>query len=426
MKKESLKKVVIIGGGFGGLYATAAFKQIPVEVTLTDRHNYHLFQLLLYQVATGELSPGDIAAPLRSVFRKQKNVRVVLGTVLDFLPDQKRVVLADNEISYDYLIISAGSQHHYFGNDQWEKLAPGLKTIEDALDIRNRILLAFEKAELETDPIKRKTLLTFVIVGGGPTGVELAGAIVELARWTLKEDFRNINTGDAKIIIIEGTERILPPYPVKLSFKAQQSLNRLGVEVLTNTFVTDVTENSVAVQNKQNEKWTISAATILWAAGIKPSSLGQVLTTKANAELDKAGRVIVQQDCSIPNYPDIFVIGDLAHFKDKNGNPLPGVGAVPMQQGRYIADLVKKRLQGKAAQPFKYKDKGSLAVIGRAAAVAYIFKLNISGYPAWLLWVFVHLLYLVGFESRVLVATQWAFNYFTKYRGARLITGNDK
>jgi NADH dehydrogenase len=417
-----IQHVIIIGGGFGGLYAAKALNRASVNMTLIDRRNFHLFQPLLYQVATGGLSPGDIASPLRSILKKQKNVQVILGEVIDVNPGKKHIILRDGELSYDTLIVATGAHHHYFGNNLWETSAFGLKTIEDATAIRSKILRAFENGEKEADHQKRNALLSFVIVGGGPSGVELAGAIGELARDTLKGNFRNIDPTHSRIVLIESYDRILPQYPPKLSAKALETLNRLGVEVMTNAVVTQITEEYVAVRTSVGDI-IIPSYTVLWAAGVKASLLGELLAKRTKAETDKAGRIIVTEKCYIPDFPEIFVIGDVACFKDSKNKPLPGVATVAIQQGRYVSNVIKRQINGFNTPVFKYRDKGSLAVIGRASAVAFRRKFYLSGYFAWLLWLFVHLLYLMGFENRILVMIQWAFNYFTKNRGARLITG---
>jgi len=416
-------RVVIVGGGFAGLYAAKALRSAPVSVTLIDRRNFHLFQPLLYQVATGGLSPGEIASPLRFVLRWSKNTEVLLGEVVDLDAANRRVILRDGEAGFDTLIVATGASHHYFGNDQWERLAPGLKTIEDATEIRRRILLAYEKAEREPDEESRRAWLTFVVVGGGPTGVELAGALGEIANDTLRHDFRHINPADSRILLVEGTDRVLPAFPPDLSAKAEESLVRLGVRPVTGAMVTAIDESGVAVR-RGGETERIGARTVLWAAGVEASPLGRVLAERAGAQLDRAGRVIVEPDLTIAEHPEILVIGDLANFSHQTGKPLPGVAPVAMQQGRYAAHLVRKRLAGESAPPFHYWDKGSLATIGRAAAVADFGRIHISGYVAWLTWLFVHLMYLVEFDNRLLVFIQWAYNYFTFNRGARLITRN--
>jgi NADH dehydrogenase len=417
--------VVIVGGGFGGLYAAQSLKGAPLRVTLIDRRNFHLFQPLLYQVATGGLSPANIAAPLRAVLKDQKNVKVVLGEVKRIDVARRRVELNDSAIDYDTLIVATGARHHYFGHDEWERWAPGLKTIEDATEIRRRILTAFEMAEREIDPRRQQEWLTFVVVGGGPTGVELAGTLGELSHHTLRGNFRYIDPARASILLIEGLERILTTYPPKLSEKATRQLNRLGVTVRTNSFVTDLTNNEVTIRSgSQTER--IATRTVLWAAGVQASPLGRQLAEATGATLDKAGRVMVEPDLSLPGHPEIFVIGDLAHYAHQTGKPLPGVAPTAMQQGRYVANLLRSRLRGKNLRPFRYKDYGSMATIGRAAAVADLGWLRFSGFFAWLAWLFVHLINLIRFENRLLVLMQWAVNYFTRNRSARLITGEMK
>jgi NADH:ubiquinone reductase (H+-translocating) len=418
------QRVVIVGGGFGGLNAARAMRREPVDVTLIDRRNFHLFQPLLYQVATGGLSPGEIASPLRHVLRRNKNTEVLLAEVMDLDPANRRVILRDGEAGYDTLIVAAGASHSYFGNDQWLPLAPGLKTIEDATEIRRRILLAFEKAEREPDEGARRAWLTFVVVGAGPTGVELAGALGEIANDTLRHDFRRIDPSAARIFLVEGTDRVLPPYPPDLSAKAEQALIRLKVRPMLSAIVTGIDETGVTVR-RGAETEHIPARTVLWAAGVQASPLGRVLAERAGAKLDRAGRVIVEPDLTIPGHPEILVIGDLADFTHQTGKPLPGVAPVAMQQGRYAAHLVRGRLAGKPPKPFHYWDKGSLATIGRAAAVADFGSIHIAGYFAWVTWLFVHLMYLVGFDNRLLVFIKWAYNYFTRNRGARLITGDE-
>jgi len=416
-------RVVIIGGGFGGLYAARALRRAPVELTLIDRRNFHLFQPLLYQVATGGLSPGEIASPLRYVLRKSRNTEVLLGEVVDLDVAGRRVILLDGEAAYDTLIVATGSSHHYFGNDQWAPLAPGLKTIEDATEIRRRILLAFEKAEREPDAAARAAWLTFVVVGAGPTGVELAGALGEIANDTLRHDFRHIVPAESRILLLEGGARVLPAYPADLSAQAEESLIRLGVRPITGAVVTAIDEGRVLVRRGTQEE-RIATHTVLWAAGVAASPMGRTLAERSGAQLDGAGRVIVEPDLSIAGHPDILVIGDLANFSHQTGKPLPGVAPVAMQEGRYAAALVHKRLAGKTMAPFHYHDKGSLATIGRAAAVADFGRIHIHGMAAWITWLFVHLLYLVEFDNRLLVLIQWAYNYITRNRGARLITGD--
>ncbi|NEQ10647.1 MAG: NAD(P)/FAD-dependent oxidoreductase [Moorea sp. SIO4E2] len=413
--------VVIVGGGFGGLYAAQALRKAPVKVTLIDKRNFHLFQPLLYQVATGGLSAGDISSPLRAILSHQKNTQVLMGKVIGLDPNQKTVQLADKEISYDSLIVATGVSHHYFGNDQWAQDAPGLKTIEDALDIRRRIYSAFEAAEKETDPEKRRAWLTFVLVGGGPTGVELAGAMAELAYDTLKNDFRDIDTSEARIVLLEGMDRILPPYPPELSVKAQNSLERLGVTVQTKTLVTNI-DNDIVTMRRGEQVEEINAKTVLWAAGMKASAMGKALANATGVELDRAGRVIVQPDMSLAGHPDIFVIGDLANFSHQTGKPLPGVAPVAMQQGKYVSTLIQKRLKEETVPDFHYQDYGNLAVIGRNAAVVDLGFVKFSGFPAWLAWIFIHIFFLIEFDNKLLVMIQWAWHYLTFKRGVRLIT----
>lgn len=421
-KQTSVPHIVIVGGGFGGLYAAKSLKDAPVKVTLIDKRNFHLFQPLLYQVATGTLSPADIASPLRVVLSKHKNTQVLLDKVVDIDPEAKKVYLEDrDELDYDALIVATGVSHHYFGNDQWQDDAPGLKTVEDALEMRRRIFMAFEAAEKEPDPEKRKALLNFVIVGGGPTGVELAGAIAEICHQSVKDDFRDIDTTQAKVLLFEGMDRILPPYPEKSSAQAQQALEQLGVEVQTKTLVTNITDNFVTFRQGEETK-TINAHTILWAAGVKASFMGKVLADRTGVELDRAGRVMVEPDLSIKNHSDIFVIGDLANFAHQGDRPLPGVAPVAMKEGEYVAKLILKRAEGKTVTPFAYQDFGSMAVIGQNKAVADLNFGRFSGFIAWIIWVFAHIYYLIEFDNKLIVMIQWAWNYITLGRGARLIT----
>ena len=416
-------RVVVIGGGFGGLYVAKALGRAPVSVAVIDRRNFHLFQPLLYQVATGGLSPGEIASPLRVVLKNHRNTEVLLGEAVDLDVDRRRVILRDGEIPYDTLIVATGATHHYFGNDQWEALAPGLKTIENATEIRSRLLLAFERAEREGDPAERRAWLNFVIVGAGPTGVELAGALGEIANDTLRHDFRHIDPRDAAILLIEGEPRVLPAFPPDLSAKAERQLIALGVRSLTNAKVTAIdAEGATFTVDGRTER--IATHTVLWAAGVRASRLGKVLAERAGAQLDRAGRVIVEPNLSVPGHPEILVIGDLSSFTHQGGKPLPGVAPVAMQQGRYVARLIESRLAGREkSAPFHYFNKGNLATVGRNRAVAEFGKLHISGFAAWFTWVFVHLMYLVEFDNRLLVFTEWVYNYFTRNRGARLITG---
>jgi NADH:ubiquinone reductase (H+-translocating) len=419
-----LHRVVIIGGGFGGLSAALKLRRAPVEVTLIDRCNYHLFQPLLYQVATGALSPANIASPLRNILKRQRNTRVLLAEAIRIEAADRRVILSDGSVEYDTLIVSTGSSHQYFGHDEWEEFAPGLKTVEDATDMRRRILLAFETAERETDPEKLRAWMTFVIVGGGPTGAELAGALGEIANDTLRRDFRHINPSEARIILVEGTDRVLPSYPPALSESARRMIERLGVTVRTGAMVTDVQKDSVTVREGGRTE-TIPTRTILWAAGVLGSPLGRIVAEETGAAIDYAGRVSVEPDLTVPGHPEIFVIGDLANFVHQTGKPLPGVAQPAIQEGRYAGDAIARRLRGEKIAPFHYSDKGNLATLGRGAAVADLNWLRISGFPAWLLWIFVHLLYIVEFQNRLLVFVQWGWFYVTFDRSARLITGKN-
>lgn len=418
-------KVLILGGGFGGLYAAQALKHAPVEVTLIDKRNFHLFQPLLYQVATGSLSPGEVAAPLRSVLSKQKNTRVLLGEAVDIDPSAKHIVLKDGaSIPYDSLIVSTGSQSAYFGHDQWREWAPSLKSVEEATMIRHKILLAFEAAERVSDPEKRRAWLTFVIVGAGATGVELAGALGEIALYTLKHDFRSIDPADARIIVVDSGSRVLASYPEDLSNAAERSLIRLSARVRTGVMVTNVDGNGVTLKTSSGSEH-IASHTVIWAAGVAVSDFGKQLAKRTGVETQKSGHIKVNPDLTIPNYPDIFVVGDLASLTGPDGKPLPGVAQVAMQGGAYAAKRIVQRLHGNQdVKPFHYFNKGDLAVIGRGSAVANIFGFHLSGFLAWLVWVFIHLLYIVEFQSRVLVFLDWGFLYFTYNRGALLITGN--
>ncbi|MGA8143522.1 MAG: NAD(P)/FAD-dependent oxidoreductase [Candidatus Acidiferrales bacterium] len=418
------QRVVILGGGFGGLSAARRLKHAPVDVTLIDRCNYHLFQPLLYQVATGSLSPANISGPLRQVLKKNKNTMVLLGEAIDIDAANHRVILSDGIIHYDSLIVATGSSHQYFGHDDWEEFAPGLKTIEDATDMRSRILLAFEAAEREENPDNLKEWMTFVIVGAGPTGAELAGALGEIANDTLKHDFRRINPTEARIILVEGTDRVLPTYPPSLSEAARKMLERLKVDVRTNSMVTDIKAHSVTIKAGEHTE-IIPTRTILWAAGVLASPLGRMLEKSAGAKIDRAGRVIVEPDMTVPGHPEIFVIGDLSSFSHQTGKPLPGVAQPAIQQGRYVAKVIQRRIHGEETKPFHYFDKGNLATIGRGAAVADLNFLRLSGLPAWLIWIFLHLMYIVEFKNRLLVFTQWMWLYLTFDRAARLITGKN-
>ncbi len=425
-------RVVIIGGGFGGLHAAQSLKNAPVEITLLDRRNYHLFQPLLYQVSTGGLSPGEIAQPLRSIFRKQKNVRVLMSEVEGFDTKSKTVQTANGPIPYDSLILAAGARTSYFGKEAWQDTASGLKNIDDATRLRAKIFNAFEQAEKTDDPALRRAWLTFVIVGGGPTGVELAGALGEIANDTLREDFRSIKPEESRILILDAGQRILSGFSPKLSRAAEDQLIELGVRCRTNVRVVDLRPDGALVQNSEGQDF-IPSRTILWAAGVTTSPLANALAAELHIPLERGGRFPVQADCSVPGHPEIFVIGDMAHFvHGKNGQklerPLPGVCQVAMQMGDYVGETIKRRAQANAAAgesappPFEYWDKGNMAVIGRHRAVAQVGPFEFSGYFAWLLWVFIHIMYLVSFQNRLLVAVRWAFAYFTFNRGARLIT----
>jgi NADH dehydrogenase len=411
----SLPRVVVVGAGFGGLAAARSLGDAPVRVTVVDRRNYHLFQPLLYQVATAALSPGDIAYPIRSVLRHQRNANVLLAEVVGIDVARREVRLADGTLSYDFLIVAGGAGHAYFGHDAWEKDAPGLKTLEDAIEIRGRILLAFERAERETDPSVRRDLLTFAIVGGGPTGVELAGAIAEISRHVIVSDFRSIDPREARIVLVEAGPRILPAMLPGSSESAAATLARLGVEVRVGTPVTDVDANGVSIGGER-----LGARTVVWAAGVAASPLARSL----GVPLDRAGRVPVEPDLSIPGHPEVFVIGDLSVYTHQTGHPLPGVSPVAMQQGRAAARSIRTTLAGAPRHRFHYVDKGTMAVIGRSEAVAEIAGLRFSGLIAWLLWCFVHIFYLIGFRNRIVVMLEWAWAYLTYQRGARLITGD--
>jgi NADH dehydrogenase len=422
---SSQGNVVIVGGGFAGLSAARALRSAPVNVTVIDRRNYHLFQPLLYQVATGSLSAGEVAAPLRGILGRQRNTRVLLGQMVDLDPKRKQVLLADGaSLEYDALIIAVGSQTSYFGNDAWKEWAPGLKSIDEAVNVRHKILYAFEVAERIPDPVQRQAWLTFVIVGAGPTGVELAGAIGEIARQTLRHEFRSIHPDEARIILLDGLPRVLMPFPEDLAQKALRSLERLGVEVQTGTMVKDVDRNGLSVEGGGHSD-RIEAHTVIWAGGVTMPPVAKTIAGRTQAETDRAGRIKVNADLTIPGYPDIYVTGDLASLAGADGKPLPGVAQVAMQQGAYAAKAIGRKARGeeKSLPPFAYFDRGTLAVIGRGSAVANIFGLHVSGLPAWLVWAFIHVLYLVGFESRVTVFIKWALQALTFNRSARLITG---
>jgi NADH dehydrogenase len=406
--------VVIIGGGFGGLYAARTLQGKPVRVTLLDRRNHHLFQPLLYQVAMAALSPGDIASPIRWILRRQRNVEVLLAEAAGIDTASRRVILTDGEVSFDYLIVATGSTHAYFGHDEWRTDAPGLKTLEDALDIRRRVLLAFERAEREPNANRRKELLTFVVVGGGPTGVEMAGALAEIAKQSLARDFRHIDPGSARILLLEGGPSVLATFPEPLRDSAKQSLERLGVEVRTGTIVTGVSDGVV-----QAGAETYEAATVIWAAGVSASPLGASL----NVPLDRAGRVLVNKDLTIPGHTNVFVIGDLASLKGEDGRLLPGVAQVAIQMGKHAANNIVRAIEKQPYRPFKYKNLGNMATIGRAAAVGDFGWFTLRGYIGWVAWVFVHILNLIGFRNRLVVMVQWIWAYFSYQRAIRLITG---
>jgi NADH dehydrogenase len=416
-----MNRVVILGGGFGGLYAAKALRRAPVEVTLVDRRNFHLFQPLLYQVATGSLSPGEIAEPLRAVLRDQKNARVLLGDAVDLDAENRRLILADGEVPYDSLIVATGAQNFFFGHADWEKLAPGLKSIEDATAIRHKLLYAFEAAERESDLTLRRAWLTFVIVGAGPTGVELAGAIAEIAHDTLRHDFRSIRPEESRILLLDGSPHVLSSYPVSLSVEAERSLIKLGVRSRNGVRVISIDADGVTLETPSGQE-RIQAKTALWAAGVAPSSVGKVLARRAAAPLDKLGHILVDAQLNVPGHPEIFVIGDLAHVVDGKGKQLPGVAPVAIQQGSYVARAIVNRLNNRPVKAFRYFNKGSLAVIGRRAGVADFGPLRFHGVIAWLLWLFVHLMYLVQFRNRLIVFIRWGFQYVTFDRGARLIT----
>ena len=408
-----MKRIVIVGGGFAGLTAARVFKGAPVQVTLIDRSNHHLFQPLLYQVATAGLSPADIAMPIRSILKNQKNVEVLMAEVTGVEKKERVINLKDRKIPYDYLILATGARHSYFGHDQWQRFAPGLKSVADATAIRRRILLAFESAEMESDPIKRKAWLTFILVGGGPTGVEMAGSIAELAFQALRSDFRQLDPRQARIILVEAGERVLSSFPPYLSERAQKKLENLGVELSLNGRVEKIDEDGVFLRGQK-----ISAKTVIWCAGVQASSAGSWI----QAETDGAGRVRVKEDLTVPGYPEIFVIGDTASVT-QDGSSLPGVAPVAMQQGKYAANTILKRIEGISQIPaFRYRDKGNLATVGRTFAVADFKGIRAAGFMAWIVWVFVHIYYLIGFRNRIVVLLEWAWAYLTFERGARLIT----
>ena len=408
--------VVIVGGGFAGLAAAKRLRRADVEITLIDRRNHHLFQPLLYQVAMAGLSPADIAEPIRGILSKQQNVRVLQAVVTGVNFESQKVLLGSTrdqpeEVDYDYLLLACGARHSYFGNSQWEPMAPGLKTLEQATEIRRRVLHAFEQAERESEPQRQKQLLTFIVIGGGPTGVELAGAIGEMSRYTLARDFRKVDASLARVLLVEGGPRILPMFDEGLATRATRDLERLGVQVWTSSRVTNISKHGVQVGEEH-----VSAATVLWAAGVEASSLGRRL----GLETDRCGRIIVQPDLSLAEHRNVFVAGDQAHL-EQNGMPLPGIAPVAMQQGRYVADVIKDRIDSKESPPFRYVDKGQMATIGRSKAITQVGRLKFGGFPAWIAWLIVHIFYLTGFRNRLFVVLSWAWSYLTYRRGARLI-----
>jgi len=405
--------VVIIGGGFAGLAAAKALRRAPVRVTIVDRRNHHLFQPLLYQVATAALNPGDIAYPIRSVLRSQQNARTILGRVVGIDLEERTVELQDERLAFDYLLIAAGATHSYFGKDEWEAWAPGLKTVEDALEIRRRVLSAFEAAERQPDSVQLSSTLTFVVVGAGPTGVELAGALSEIGRLTVAKDFRTFDPRKLRVVLVEGSDRVLPPYAPKLSAAAQRQLEQLGVEVRTGELVTKIDETGVWLGEEH-----LAARTVLWAAGVAASPLG----SKLGAPLDRAGRVLVEPDLSVPGHPEVFVAGDLMHV-EQGDQPVPGVAPAAIQSGRAAARNIAAKVAGRATRPFRYRDKGSLATIGRAKAVGQLGRFQFTGFLAWWVWWIIHIAYLIGFRNRISVMIGWAWQYFAFSRGARLITG---
>lgn len=413
-QQVSPPRVVIVGAGFGGLYAAQALRDAPVEITVLDRFNHHVFQPLLYQVATAGLSPGDIACPIRTVLRRQQNAKVILAEVVGIDVAARTVLLSDGSVPYDYLILASGARHAYFSHPEWESFAPGLKTLEDALAIRRLVLLAFERAERELDPVRRQALLTFVVVGGGPTGVELAGAIAEIACKAMAKDFREIDPRKTRVVLLEAGPRVLPAFPEELSAKAERSLGKICVEVRTSTPVTRIEPGAVVIGQER-----LPAAAVLWAAGIAPSPLGRSL----GAPLDRSGRVMVNADLTIPGHPEVFVVGDLAACLDAAGRQLPGLAPVAVQQGRHAAFNIRRACRGEPLDTFRYRDRGMLATIGRAQAVASFGGLRFSGFLAWWLWLTVHIVWLIGFRSRFVVLLDWAVAYLTWQRSARLIIG---
>jgi NADH dehydrogenase len=431
MGSSAAHRVIVVGGGFGGLQAATHLASAPVELTLVDRRNFHLFQPLTYQVATGALSPGEVCYPLRAIFRRHRNVRVVLGEVAGFDLGGRRLDVrpvvgegATRSLEYDTLIVAGGSDYSYFGHDEWRDAAPEVKSLESAVAVRSRLLSAFEAAELDDDEVRRRAWLTFVVVGAGPTGVEMAGQIAELARDTLRGDFRSIDPRQARVLLIEATDRVLPAFPPSLSRRAASQLEHLGVTPTLERTVVGVDEHGVTVAAAGGEQERIDARTVIWAAGVTASGLARRLAELTGAEQDRAGRITVEPDLTLPGHPEVLALGDMVRIRDPNGKPqtLPGVAPVAMQQGRYAAALVRARLRNRPSRPFRYHDKGNLATIGRARAVADLHVVRLSGFPAWITWLLVHLFYLVGYQNRLLVLINWAFSFLTRGRDDRLIT----
>ena len=414
-------RVVVIGGGFAGLATTRGLAKTDVDITLIDRRNFHLFQPLLYQVATGGLSPAEISAPLRSILARQENVTVLRATVIDFDLENRLVVTKDRSLPFDHLVVATGATHHYFGNPNWELFAPGLKSVEDATRIRASLLDAFERAEGATTAEERGSLLTFVIVGAGPTGVELAGALGELAHWTLENDFRRIDPKEARILLVDGADRVLQSFAPSASKNARLSLERLGVEVWTESLVTEIDSTGVNIQ-RSGEQIRIDSGAVLWASGVTASPLAAILSAASGVQTTRGGRLPVLPDLTLKDHPNVYVLGDMAALRDEQGEDLPGIAPVAMQQGQHTAKALRNLFRGKPQKDFRYQDKGKLAVIGRASAVAEVGRVKLSGYPAWVLWLFVHILYLAGFANRLLVLFEWGYSYLTRRRGARLIT----
>jgi NADH:ubiquinone reductase (H+-translocating) len=431
MGSSAAHRVIVVGGGFGGLQAATHLASAPVELTLVDRRNFHLFQPLTYQVATGALSPGEVCYPLRAIFRRHRNVRVVLGEVAGFDLGGRRLDVrpvvgegATRSLEYDTLIVAGGSDYSYFGHDEWRDAAPEVKSLESAVAVRSRLLSAFEAAELDDDEVRRRAWLTFVVVGAGPTGVEMAGQIAELARDTLRGDFRSIDPRQARVLLVEATDRVLPAFPPSLSRRAAHQLEHLGVTPTLERTVVGVDEHGVTVAAAGGEQERIDARTVIWAAGVTASGLARRLAELTGAEQDRAGRIAVEPDLTLPGHPEVLALGDMVRIRDANGKPqtLPGVAPVAMQQGRYAAALVRARLRNRPSRPFRYHDKGNLATIGRARAVADLHVVRLSGFPAWITWLLVHLFYLVGYQNRLLVLINWAFSFLTRGRDDRLIT----